>query len=423
MPAGDTPDTGVLETDVCVVGGGPAGLALALGLVRRGVRTTVLERSTGGQRELRGESLSPDSVRLLDRFGVLERLRADALTVHRLEVADAGRPVLSIDFARFPYAYRHPMEIPQPRLLAELTTAAAREPGFRLLPGRTATGLWREAGRVVGVRAAGPGGPLRVRAALTAVAEGRFGRLREEAGLPATVRPLRRDVLWLRLPRPAAWTEPAYRIRIHRDRHALVLPDANGSTVRVGFSLPKRGLRALRAAGITTLHERLRELVPELADRPEALPGDWSQTALLDIFTADVPVWHAPGAVLLGDAAHTLSPVLGQGVNHALGDAAVLAPLVAGALGDSRPGRARAVDAATAAYQRGRARAVADSHRLQCRQERVFTWSSRPAAAARRTVYRALQTSPRLRARVLEPAYFAAQRGERADRAHEEERT
>lgn len=409
-----------LETDVCVAGGGPAGLALAAGLVRRGVRVTVLERSETGHRELRGESMAPDSVRLLDRLGVLDRLRPDALTVRRLEVADAGRRVLSVDFGSFPYAYRYPMEIPQSRLLAELTAAAREHAGFRLLSGWSAAGLWQEGGRTVGVRAVGPEGARPIRAALTAVAEGRFGRLREEAGLPATVRPLGRDVLWLRLPRPEAWTEPAYRIRIHRGRHALVLPDAGGRTVRVGFSLPKRGLRALRAAGIGALHERLCALVPELVGRREALPPDWSRTALLDIFTAEVPVWHGPGVVLLGDAAHTLSPVLGQGVNHALGDAAVLAPLVAAALRESGP---RAVDGATAEFQRRRAQAVADSHRLQWRQERVFTWSSRPGAAARRTVYRALEASPRLRARVLEPAYFAAQRADGGGRPGTEERT
>ncbi|WP_255923338.1 FAD-dependent monooxygenase [Streptomyces humicola] len=405
-----------METDVCVVGGGPAGLALALGLVRHGVRTTVLERSITGHRELRGESLSPDSVRLLDRFGLLRTLRHDALTVRRLEVTDGGHRVLSVDFAGFPYPYRFPVELPQLRLLDELAAAAAGHDGFRLLRGWSAAGLWHDhAGRTAGVRVVGPEGKRTIRARLTAVAEGRFGRLREEAGLRATVRPLDRDVLWFRLPRPAEWTEPAYRVRIRRDRHALVLPDANGSTVRVGFSLPKRGLRALRAAGIGALHERLREIVPELAVCVGKLPRDWSETALLDIFTAEVPIWHAPGVVLLGDAAHTLSPVLGQGVNHALGDAAALAPLVAGALEETDA--VAAVDRATAEFQRRRARAVADSHRLQWRQERVFTWASRPAAAARRTAYRALQASPRLRARVLEPAYFAAQRGERADPA------
>ncbi|MFD9125595.1 FAD-dependent oxidoreductase [Kitasatospora sp. NPDC059571] len=391
-----------LHADVCVVGAGPGGLALALDLVRRGLDVAVLERSPDGRRDFRGESVSPDGVRLLDRLGVLGPLAGEALTVRRLEVADAGRPVLTVDFDGFGYRYRHPLEIPQPRLLAELTVAAERRAGFRLLRHWTATGLLRGGdGAVTGVLAATAHGPRQVRARLTVGADGRYSRVRDLAGLPAERRPLQRDVLWLRLPRPAEWTEPAYRVRIDGARHALVLPDSAG-TVRMGLNIPKGGVRELRAAGTAALHDRIAELVPELADAAREQLHGWSEVALLDIFTATAPRWWAPGVVLLGDAAHTLSPVLGQGVNHALADAAALAPLIA-----DRPGRP---EEALGAYQAVREAAVARSRALQLRQERVFTWSGPLGGRARRGLYRALGASRALRARVLEPAYFADQK-------------
>ncbi|QMU78136.1 FAD-dependent oxidoreductase [Streptacidiphilus sp. PB12-B1b] len=392
-----------VDADVCVVGGGPAGAALALALVRLGLRTALLERAPDGLRPFRGESLSPDAVWHLDRLGVLDRLAPEALTVRGLEVADAGRTVLSVPFADFPHAHRFPLELPQPRLLAVLAEAAAEHPGFLPLPRWTVTGLLREGGRTVGVRAATPGGEGLVRARLTAAADGRHSPTRRLAGLPAATTPLRRDVLWLRLPQ--VWSEPAYRIRIRGDRHAVLLPDSGG-TVRVGFNLPKGGLRELRAQGVAALLERLDQLAPELSGVAGQQIGDWSDTALLDIFSTVVPTWWQPGLVLLGDAAHTLSPVLGQGVHHALADAAALAPLAAAALHDGGPA---ALDAALAGYQRRRQPAVARSRALQARQERLFTWASPPAAALRRTVYRALDAAAPLRRRVLEPVYFADQ--------------
>lgn len=403
-----------LHADVCVVGAGPGGLALALDLVRRGLEVAVLERSPDGRRDFRGESVSPDGVRLLDRLGVLDALTADALPVRRLEVADAGRTVLSVDFASFPYRYRYPLEIPQPRLLAELTALASVHPGFRLLGHWTATGLLRRdgdtgSGPVTGVSAATPDGPREVRATVTVGADGRYSRVRDLAGLPMTRTPLARDVLWLRLPRPARWTEAAYRVRIDGDKHALVLPDSAG-TVRMGLNIPKGGVREMRAAGVTALHARVAALVPELAESACGQLHSWSDVALLDIFTASGPRWWGPGVVLLGDAAHTLSPVLGQGVNHALADAAALAAVLGEALGDPRPGRSGDLDRALAGYQRGRERAVARSRALQLRQETVFTWSGPVPVRARRTLYRALSASSALRARVLEPAYFADQR-------------
>jgi 2-polyprenyl-6-methoxyphenol hydroxylase-like FAD-dependent oxidoreductase len=395
--------SGTVAADVCIVGGGPGGLALALALVKRGLRTAVLERAPDGRREFRGESLSPDGVWQLERLGVLAELREQALAVGRLEVADAGRTVLSVDFADFGYRHRHPLELPQPRLLAALSAAAAEHPDYLPLPHWTATGLLRDGGRITGVRAAAPEGPRAVRARLTVAADGRRSTLRGMAGLAAEVTPLQRDVLWLRLPQ--VWTEPAYRVRIRGDRHALLLPDSGG-TVRVGFNIPKGGLRELRAQGVGALLERLDELAPELSEPARAHIADWSDTALLDIFSTVVPRWWQPGLVLLGDAAHTLSPVLGQGVHHALADAAVLAPLVEAAL---RVGTPATLDAALEEYQRRRQPPVARSRALQARQERVFTWSSAPAAALRRGVYRALGASAPLRRRVLEPAYFADQ--------------
>ncbi|KOG85634.1 hypothetical protein ADK38_35580, partial [Streptomyces varsoviensis] len=62
---------GVRRADVCVVGAGPAGLTLALLMVRSGARVTVLERSPSLDRAYRGEILQPGGQRLLDSLGVL----------------------------------------------------------------------------------------------------------------------------------------------------------------------------------------------------------------------------------------------------------------------------------------------------------------------------------------------------------------
>jgi 2-polyprenyl-6-methoxyphenol hydroxylase-like FAD-dependent oxidoreductase len=396
--------SGAVEADVCVVGGGPAGLALALGLVRLGLRTAVLERAPGARREFRGESLSPDGVWRLDRLGVLDHVRDRALTVRRLEVADAGRAVLSLDFAEFPYRHRHPLELAQTALLSALAGAAAAHPGYLPLQHWQATGLLHDGGRITGVRVSTPDGEREVRARLTAAADGRHSTVRRLSGLQAEVTPLQRDVVWLRLPQ--VWADPAYRVRIRGDRHALLLPDSGG-TVRVGFNIPKGGLRELRSGGVDALLARLDELAPELAEVSRKQIRDWSDTELLDIFSTAVPRWWLPGLVLLGDAAHTLSPVLGQGVHHALADAAALAPLAAEVLHEGDP---VLLDRALAVYQRRRQPRVARSRALQLRQERIFSWAGAPAAALRRTVYRALDASGPLRRRVLEPAYFADQR-------------
>ena len=396
-----------LSAQVCVVGGGPAGLTLALELVRRGVRVVVVEQSATFDRSFRGESISPDSVWLLDQLGLLERLRPSFLEMRRMEITDGGRTVLTADFSEFPYPYPYPVELPQPALLGVLAEEAGKHEGFTMLRRCAAVELLGTGDTVTGVRCSGPDGAVDVHAALTVAADGRFSKVRELSGLEFTKLPLDRDVVWLKLPFPAEWDDVTYRVRIRGEHHGLFIP-THPDDVRVGFNIPKGGLKALRAEGIGALHRRLDEVAPELSDAVRSEVTSWTDTSMLEIFTALVPQWSKPGLLLIGDAAHTLSPILGQGVNHAIIDAVTLAPMVAPVLGD-RPLDHGALGAVLKDFQQKREESIARSRGLQLRQERMFALSRPLAVAGRRALYRIVDRSPALKQRVLAGAYFQLQ--------------
>lgn len=397
-----------IQTSVCVVGGGPAGLTLALELARRSVPVVVLEASAHFNRSFRGESVSPDSVWLLDRLGLLDRLDGGYVQMHRMEINDSGHTVFRAEFADFRYPHPFPVELPQPTLLAALAEAGAGHPDFRLLQGATATGLLYDGeGAVTGVRVRTADGETEVRAALTVAADGRFSKVREMAGLEYRKVPLERDVIWLKLPFPYGdWDDRTYRVRIRGDQHGLFIPTRPDS-VRVGFNIPKGGLREMRQQGLGALYERLDLLAPELSEAVRAEVRSWSDTSMLDIFTTVVPRWSVPGLTLIGDAAHTLTPILGQGVNHAIIDAVSLAPLVEGAMREG--GSAAALLAASEVFQREREASVARSRALQLRQERLFTLDGVVGAAWRRSLYRVVSSSSWMVRKVLAGAYFQLQ--------------
>src|SRR5262249_38349791 len=66
--------------------------------------------------------------------------------------------------------------------------------------------------------------------------------------------------------------------------------------------------------------QSIAEMAPELADRVETLT-DWHQTALLSVEAGRIKQWYRPGLLLIGDAAHVMSPVGGVGINYAIPDA------------------------------------------------------------------------------------------------------
>ncbi|MGH6657114.1 MAG: FAD-dependent monooxygenase, partial [Actinocrinis sp.] len=378
--------SGELHTEVVVVGGGPAGLTLGLELAKRGRQVIVLEQSGHFERSFRGEAISPDSVWILQGLGLYERVREHTLETTRMEVRDGGRTVLATDFTLFDLPCPYPTELPQPPLLNAIAEQAAALSSFRLIRRATAVELLRDGdGRIAGVVCQGPDGPFEVHATLTVAADGRFSKIRELAAIPYQKLPLERDFVWFKIPLPSSWDAHTYRVSLLAGRHCVFMPTVPDQ-IRVGFNIPKGELRELRRRGIGALHERVDELAPELSAAVREHVTGWSGTSMLDIFTTIVPRWSIPGLVLIGDAAHTLTPILGQGVNHALLDSVTLAPMLAGAL--ARPDQAAAVDRATLRFQRGREASVNASREIQLRQERAFALSGPVQVALRKLAYR-----------------------------------
>ncbi|MFE9422261.1 FAD-dependent monooxygenase [Kitasatospora sp. NPDC006697] len=381
-----------VTTDVLIVGGGPAGALLGCLLARRGIEVLVVEKQQGLERDFRGETLAAPSAVTLRRLGF-----GPALTEHGyLETTSVtmrmeGRQVLRVDYDKFPVGVL-PIDIPQPALIGIFNDAAAELPGYTYLSGTAFNSLIEEGGQVRGaVLKLADGSRAEVRCRLLVGADGRFSKVRKSAGISADVQPMQRDFLSFKLPRPADWGNGAELV-VSRDKHLVVLPTFP-DFLRVGTNLPKRGLGDLRKEGFGAFRDSLAAIDPRLAPLLKEHLLSWDDTSFLEIFTAEVAQWSRDGLVLIGDASHTCTPILGQGVNLAIQDAVCLVPVIAAAL--AAPGQDGVVPAAAfAEFTASRRKHKAFVTRFQRLQESALAQRTPLRTALRRLRYRTLNSLP-----------------------------
>jgi 2-polyprenyl-6-methoxyphenol hydroxylase-like FAD-dependent oxidoreductase len=326
----------MIRTTCLVAGGGPAGLMLGLLLARGGIGVTVLEKHADFLRDFRGDTVHPSTIRLLDELGLghaFRKLPQTQLGALTLPATNGGRIALG-NFSGLPAPYNYVAMLPQWEFLNFLAAEALTEPTFTLRVNTEVTGLAREGDRVTGVTTRTRDGVEDVVIAdLVIACDGRGSTLRQAAGLVPKDFPVPFDTWWFRLPRHPGEGGPLSTVLPEFKGKDILLAITREDYYQIAFFAPKGSDKAIRAAGIEAFRARIATLRPDFAERVDALKS------MDDIYVLDVKLnrlqrWHQPGLLLIGDAAHAMSPAGGVGVNLAIQDAAAAATLLRDPLRD-----------------------------------------------------------------------------------------
>ena len=314
-----------LETRCCIAGGGPAGMMLGLLLARAGVPVLVLEKHEDFLRDFRGDTVHPSTLEVIHELGVLEEfLKRPHSELRELRGMIGNEPVTIADFSHLPVKCPFIAMVPQWDFLNFLVDQGRRYPTFQLVMRAEVFDLIERDGRITGVRAQTPDGPIDAHADLVIGADGRSSIVRSLARLPIEDIGAPIDVLWMRLSKRA--TDAGASLGNIRNGHVFVMLD-RGDYWQCAYVIPKDGYEALRRVGLEAFRAEIVGVVPFLADRVAEITS-WDHVKLLTVRIDRLKQWHRPGLLCIGDAAHAMSPVGGVGINLAIQDAVAAANIL-----------------------------------------------------------------------------------------------
>jgi 2-polyprenyl-6-methoxyphenol hydroxylase-like FAD-dependent oxidoreductase len=310
------------ETDICIIGGGPAGMVAGLLFARAGLKTVVLEKHKDFLRDFRGDTVHPSTLRIFSELGLLhELLQRPHQKIERLSGRVAGKDMKIVDLTHLHVPAPYIALMPQWDFLDFVADAARRYSTFDLRQSCEGADLIEQGGRVCGVRT-GEGEEIRAR--LTIAADGRDSRHRD--GLPITVIGAPMDVFWFRIPKVVKPDNDSMGVF---DTGILFVLIDRGDYYQCAFVFPKGAAEKIRGEGLDAFRDRVRAIGPETVTVDQGVTS-WDDVKLLTVTVDRLDKWDRPGLLVIGDAAHAMSPIGGVGINLAVQDAVATANILAG---------------------------------------------------------------------------------------------
>jgi 2-polyprenyl-6-methoxyphenol hydroxylase-like FAD-dependent oxidoreductase len=322
-----------ITTQCAIAGGGPAGMMLGFLLARAGIDVVVLEKHADFFRDFRGDTIHPSTLEIMYELGILDDfLKRPHQELRELAGQIGDERVILADFSHLPTHCRFIALMPQWDFLDFLADHGRLYPNFHLRMQARVTDLIMEQGRVLGLYAETPDGPLEIRADLVVGADGRHSDVRARAGLKVEDFGAPMDVLWFRLAkRPEDGEQTLGRIQAG----VVFVTLDRGDYWQCAYVIPKGGFEELSRRGLEAFRAAIVGLNPAFSSRVQEI-GSWDDVKLLTVTVDRLKRWHRPGLLCIGDAAHAMSPIGGVGINLAVQDAVAAANLLWEPLGKGR---------------------------------------------------------------------------------------
>ncbi|MGH6948004.1 MAG: FAD-dependent monooxygenase [Kiloniellales bacterium] len=301
---------------VLIVGAGPTGLALAVELVRHGIRSRIFDKATQPSETSKALAVQARTLEFFERMGVVKEALRRGFRFPAVNMYIDKKPRFRLDIAEIDSPYPFALTLSQAETEAILTAKLA-EAGVAIERAATLTSF-EEKESVVEARLQHDGGrDERVRASYIVGCDGAHSAVRHCLDLPFEGAPYEEDFMLADV--KIEWSLPREGQGFIEGGNLLVALPMADSMVRL---IATRAEGA--AGGAQPTLDDFRKLLGTMATVPARI-SDPAWIAPFRLHRRMVPQLRVGGAFLAGDAAHIHSPAGGQGMNTGIQDACNLA--------------------------------------------------------------------------------------------------
>ncbi|MCD8511545.1 MAG: FAD-dependent monooxygenase [Bacillus sp. (in: Bacteria)] len=319
-----------MKCQVLISGGGIAGLTLALKLVKKNIDVIVLEKDSQASMKYKGELLQPKSLELLSRLHVYETVEQHGFPIYETSILEKGvfnnNYKVSFNYGVLYHPFNFAMMVPHEKLKSILLKEAKKYPSFTYLKPAKFISLSRDKKikEYATIKLRDRDEELKIYADTFIGAEGRYSPLRRELAIPVIETSYNHYFLTVSFPRPQTLTSAEMVIDGYRFLGLFPLPNQQ---VRTVLLIKPEEFKQLKKTSIEVIYEMYTQIYPDLDGYVQFIKS-WKEIQLMIPLRHNAVTYVSGNCVLMGDAAHTVHPMAGEGMNLAIQDADCLGELL-----------------------------------------------------------------------------------------------